>query len=215
MLLNVGILSLPDITTKEAPEEAAEAFAALFELAGVTPAIRLTDTKGRRLRNIEVVRWLNGESEIVALFRESGEQQKARLTLAEPRHVHNLRDRKVQSEAEGLSLTILPSRATFLALTDRPVGDSKLSFGQGSAARGTVAMLDLYPPDGIGLHAYRVRATLPDGQPADWLDEVVIADADGQRVPVPIALNDPIGDWRFEATELFTNKTFRASLKIE
>ncbi len=215
VLLNVGMLSLPDITTPEAPEEAARIFADLFEAAGVTPTIRLTDTRGRRLRNVETVRWLNGNAEIVALFREHGEQQKARVTFAEPKHVHNLRDRRVHPKTDGLSLTIIPSRATFLVLTDRPVGNPTLRFGQGAVARGAVATLHLSAPGGTGLHAFRVRGILPDGQPADWFSKVVVADADGQQLPVPIALNDPVGDWRFEATELFTNKTVKASLKVE
>jgi hypothetical protein len=216
VLLNVGILSLPDITTAEAPEEAAELLAGLFEAAGVTPAVRVTDTKGQRMRDVETVRWLNGNEEIVALFRESGEQQKGRVGLSGKRYVYDLRNRgRARTSADSFATTIVPCRASFFVLTESPVDDPRFGFRNRSAARGTVATYDLSAPDGVGLHALRVRAVRPDGTPAEWFDQVVLADAEGQEVPVPIAFNDPVGAWRFEATDLFTGKTVKASLKVE
>jgi hypothetical protein len=216
VLLNVGILSLPDISTPEAPEAAAELLASLFEAAGVTPQVRLTDTKGRRLRNVETVRWLNGNTEIVTLFRESGEQQKARVALSDRRYVYDLRNRgKGHTSTDSFATTIVPCRAAFFVLAERPVDTPSFGFSNGAAARGTVATLGLSAPDAVGLHAFRVGAILPDGTSAEWLDRVVLAGQEPEEIAVPVALNDPVGDWRFGATDLFTGKTFQVELAVK
>jgi hypothetical protein len=72
----------------------------------------------------------------------------------------------------------------------------------------------LVVPRSSGLHALRIRATTPHGRPADWLDQVVIADRRGAQVPIPIAFNDPPGRWTVAATDLYTENTASATLTV-
>ena len=81
VLLNLTMQSFPAINTTEAPEAAADLLAALFAQAGVKPTV-MTRTKGRRTRNLETIRWRNGELEIVALFRHTGTDERVKVELA-------------------------------------------------------------------------------------------------------------------------------------
>ena len=205
-LLNVTLPSLPALGRAETPEDLADALRALLEAAGVRPEIKLTDADGQRLRNCELIRWRNGRTEIVALFREQGEAQKARLVLPKSLTAYDLRDRRPLGQAPAFTTTVLPCRASFFVLTERPAERPTLSLDPPAVARGQVAKLRIATRDKLGLHAFRLSATLPSGAVAEWVSQVVIAGDDGAQVAFPVAFNDPTGTWQVQATDLYTDK---------
>ena len=70
-------------------------------------------------------------------------------------------------------------------------------------------------PGAPGDQALRLRATTPAGQPADWLDRVLLAGEEGVDIELPLAHNDPVGTWTLQATELFTEQTATAQWQVE
>ena len=214
VLLNFAIASYPALAQADAPEAAADLLAALFAQAGVTPAVR-TLTKGRRTRNLETVRWRNGEIEIVALFRHTGDDERVRVELAEPRWVYDLRCGHALRQRRSFGTKVLGSRPTFLVLTPKRLPRVSMELDKGNVAPGEQPRLRLAVPDASGLHAVRIRAETPDGEPAEWLHQVVIVGAEPKEVALPIALNDPKGKWTIRAIDLFTERAERLTLTVK
>ena len=81
-------------------------------------------------------------------------------------------------------------------------------------ARGDVATVSISVPGATGLHAFRVTAQAGSTD-LDWLDQVVIAGADPVQITIPVAFNDPSGDYKISALELFSNESFEATLRVK
>lgn len=207
VLLNMSMGSFPSLAVEATPEAAAEAIGALFALAQVQPAVTLQDAAGRRLRNVEVTRWRNGETELISVFRHRGVAQPARLTVGEGRRLYDLKQREDLGRRRNYDLEITPYRAMFFAATTRPAEPAVVTVDRETAAPGEVVQATVAFPGADGMRAARLRATLPDGSPAEWLEQTVVADADGVTVPLPVALNDPAGVWTLSATELYGDDT--------
>jgi len=214
VLLNFAMASYPKLDAKDVSEAPADLLGALLQSAGVKPTIR-TRTALRRTRNLETVRWRDGGLQIVALFRHTGEDEKVLVELAKPRWVYDLRHRKTHAGARAFSTRILGSRPTFLVLAPKSLAGVRASLAHDAVARGKRATLRLEVPAAAGLHAVRLRATTPDGKPAEWLHQVVIVGRDPKEITLPIAFNDPEGKWEIRATDLFTEQTERLKLVVK
>jgi len=213
VLLNLAMISYPAPHTDEAPEAAADLLAALFASAGVKPTV-VTTTKGRRTRNLETVRWRNGELEVVALFRHTGADERVRVELAQRRWVRDLRHGATLRSRRSFGTRVLGSRPTFLVLSPGRLARVRATLSKDKVVPGEVARLRLQVPDAAGLHAVRIRAATPDGSPAEWLDRVVIVGAEPVDVALPIAYNDPVGTWSIRAIDLFTDRAERVALSV-
>ncbi len=214
LLLNFPMSAYPRLDLADTPEAAAELFLGLAADAGIGPTIRVL-TNGRRTRNLETVRWRNGAIEIVALFRHTGDDEDVQVELAEPRHVRDLRFRRSFEGVRAFPTKLLGSRPTWLVLSPKPLARVTAELPKPTAKRGEQPALRLQVPDAQGLHAVRLRATTPDGKPAEWLHQVAIVGAEPVEVPLPVAHNDPAGTWGVEAIDLFTNRAERVTLTVE
>jgi hypothetical protein len=110
---------------------------------------------------------------------------------------------------------VIPCRATFFALLPEKAPEPKLTLSETTAVPGDVVTARLSVPGLSGLHALRIRATAPDGSAAEWLNQVVIVGRDGAEVPVPVALNDPAGEWTIRAIDLYTDRAATATLSVK
>ncbi len=212
VLLNFAMLSFPNIALEDAPEEAATLLRELLAAAGVRPAIELTAGE-ERLRNIELVRWRNGDIELMALFREHGEAGRTRVTLPAERYVYDLRRHRALGRVTSFQTRVIPCRATFFALLRDAPARPKMDLPSHASA-GRVVTARLSVPDAAGLHALRIRATTSDGSAADWWDEVVIVGREPVEVELPIAFNDPAGPWTIRAIDLYTERAVRRRLTV-
>ena len=61
----------------------------------------------------------------------------------------------------------------------------------------------------------RIRAVLPDGKPAEWLNRVVIVGKEPKEIPLPIAFNDPPGKWTIRAIDLFAEQPLDLPLTVK
>lgn len=207
VLLNFGIPSAP--SASEGGEsgrgsDMADCLGALFTSAQIVPAVTLKATDGGRLRNVEAVRWRNGDIELLALFRGAGEAEEAHVTLPAARHIYDLRQRRYIGKTATFATQLIPSRATFLALVPEPVGQPKVSVSQ-TIRRGQQATVRVSVRGGKGLHAVCIKAQTPEGRDADWLKQVVMVGPRGADVALPFAFNDPPGKWTVRAIDVYTN----------
>lgn len=214
VLLNFNLGSYPALGNDRTPEAAADLFKQLLAEAEVRPTIAVTKPDGTRTRNLETVRWRNGDTEIVALFREGGQSEEARVALPEPLRVYNLRNHRTLGKLKSFDTRIIACRATFFALAPQPVRAAKVQLSDRVLAQGKLLTATVQVPEAKSLHAVRLNATLPNGQPADWLNTVLIVPPDGASASLPIAYNDPKGRWTLVATELYTDKATTAAFVV-
>jgi len=215
VLLNFTAASLPPLGAADTTAAVADLMLDLIGRAGEhPPAMRLRTADGGRLRNIEVTRWQDGDMQIISFFRQSSAREPMTVHLHGPKHVYDLRNRKYLGRVERFESEIIPCRASFFAITDHRVATPELRI-QSPATRGSVATATLSVPGAEGLHAFHVTAQAPGSNELDWLEQVVIAGAEPVQFPMPLAHNDPTGEYRITAREVFTGDGPTAVVKVK
>ncbi|OPZ27031.1 MAG: Beta-galactosidase trimerization domain protein [Lentisphaerae bacterium ADurb.BinA184] len=209
---------------EETPHAAGALFLDVLAAAGVEPAYRITPYKNnaklRFLGNLEVTRWRNGDYEIVSLFRQTGlrdvngayaQVQLPEAFAAPPAHrfVYDIRHQAtVGQQFPGWYWIsdILPARAAFYVVMKTPCPAPRIEM-PAEVGRGTAPRVRISLPGAGGLHAVKIRVAQPDGTPAEWLDQAVMAGAAPAEFALPMAFNDPPGTWTLTATDVFTRET--------
>ena len=214
LLLNLALATYPKLGVETTPERAASLLRTALEQATVKPALDLCDAQGRRLRNVEVTRWVNGPVQIVSIFRHGGAADQATIRLPQPRVVYDLKGRRSLGKQSSLTVTLTPSRAQFFALAAEPLKPVTLKAAP-AAVRGSVQRVRLATVLPQGRQAVKVTVKLPNGQSADWVARVALVDAQGTTVDVPVAYNDPAGTWSVSATDLYTGQTSTAQFSVK
>ena len=213
VLLNLAMSTYPALSSEATPETAAELWRQTLGTGEVSPAFALTDAAGRRLRDVEVTRWVNGPAQVVSVFRHKGQPQAAELRLPRAMHVYDLKGRKELGRLQKVGLTVTPYRAMFFALSAEPLAPVSVKVSP-SVALGGVQRVRLTSRMPAGQQAVSVQVTLPDGAVADWVDPVAVVDRHGTTVDVPVALNDPTGTWTVRATGLYTARTTTTQFSV-
>ena len=214
VLLNLAMATFPSLSAQATPESAAVVLRTVLGAAQVSPALRLDNAKGERVRNIEITRWRSGPVQIVSLFRHAGQPEPARLTLPQAMYAYDLKQHKNLGKQQAFSLTITPYRAVFLALSPAPLQPATLQ-AAGAVARGGVQQVRVASALPQGQQAVKLTVKLPGGAEADWADQVVVVGKAGATVAVPVAFNDPAGPWTVSATDLYTGQTTSAQFNVK
>lgn len=228
ILLNLAMSSFPTRTSArhlrtwgtdaETPAEVAAFFKNLFATSGVAPAVELLRYKAKKnpyVGNIKMQRWRDGEIEILALHRETGARQQVGVKLPADKHVYDLRDQVYLGPVNWWMNQIIPSRARFFAILPQRSPAFKATM-PAAAELGQVAVLKLSLPGAKGRHPVKLRAALPDGAPADFWQPQVLLDEAEQGIVLPLAVNDPAGEWTITITDLYTRDTeIRLKLRVQ
>ena len=214
VLLNLAMASYPALSAESTSETAARLWRLTLGMGQVSPILGLNDASGRRLRNVEVTRWMNGPVQIVSVFRHKGQPEPATLSLPQAMHAYDLKNRRDLGRLQTISLTITPYRAMFFALSPEPLAPVSLEVSP-SVTPGGVQRVRITSPMPEGQQAVKVQVTLPDGAVADWVDSVAVVDRQGATVNVAVAFNDPTGTWTVNATELYTGRTTTAQFNVK
>ena len=215
ILLNFPLASYPTLAADTTPEGVAEVFMSLLGGVKVAPVVALTNAAGQRLRNVEVTRWTNGDTQIVSIFRHGGLPETAQMSLPGARHVYDLKNHKDLGVIKSLALSITPCRAQFFALTRQAAPVVDLTAEKPVAALGTLQHVRVSVANPTGQQAVKLQVKLPGGAVADWLTKVVVTDRKGVTVDLPIAYNDPQGSWTVTATELLSNRTTNCQFGVK
>ena len=213
ILLNFSADNAFKLHLPETPDATRAFVQTLFGQAGVQPVIGLADETGKRLRHCELIRWRNGGIEIAALFRQGGRKQQVTMTLPGAKHVYDLRSRKGLGEQKAVGTTLIPNRATFFVLCDRPAPVPVVKLGGPTAERGRVVTGSMSVPGAEGLHAFRIRVKVGN-RALEWHDQNVIASVKPVSFVIPLAYNDPAGAYEVSAIDLFTNRPTTARLTV-
>ena len=59
----------------------------------------------------------------------------------------------------------------------------------------------------------RIRAQAGD-RPLDWLDQNIVVGREPRQIEIPVAYNDPPGEYEIRAVDLFTNESVTARLTV-
>ena len=191
ILLNFSVSNAP----------AAPLVKSLLAGAGVAAAIHLESADGSDISGIEITRWQNGGMELLALL--GSVEGEITVNLPEARFIHDLKQGRSLGKASSFSTLVRPHQASFFALWPEVPGSLELHPTSASVARGATLDVAVRMPGAIAKRAVRLTVATPDGCPAPWLDQVLIVDSGKQRFGVPIAHNDPLGEWRLLAYDLF------------
>ena len=183
---------------------AADVIKAVLNAANVKPAFTLLNAASQRLRNTEVTRWWNGQTEIFSVFRHSGTSETATIVFTNSAYLYDIKNHQSLGACSSFNLNLTPCRAQFFARSPQILPAPVVSVQTPIMAPGAVAQAMVSAPVANGQQAVKVRVTLPNGQAADWLDKVIVTSNNGVIVKLPIALNDSCGVWTITATELFT-----------
>ena len=153
--------------------------------------------------------------EIVEAHNSLDVEQPVRVELPAPKQVRRL-GAKDDSNGHTQSFTVQtrPWQRTFVVLTDAPLDSPTLSPTQGIAVRGNPVRFRAAVPGALGLHALKLRVTMPDGSEAPWFDRSVVVGPEGADVQFSVALNEHLGAGTVTITDLYTNKTATAQLVV-
>ncbi|MBM4163660.1 MAG: hypothetical protein FJ222_04375 [Lentisphaerae bacterium] len=203
-------------STETTPPAVWNAFRRLLGQAGVTPVVDLCQFKGPKvLGNVKLQRWRNGEMQLVAVFRETGEQIRAHFIAGRgtTNWVYDLRNDMAVGKVDtgwfggDFVMDVIPSRATFFALMPRELPRPNLELTSSKVSPGETAILRLNVPEAAGLHALKLTVARPDGTPADYWEQVAIVGREPKEVQLPVAFNDPAGEYALTVRDLFDRKT--------
>jgi len=136
------------------------------------------------------------------------------VDLPAERFVYDLRQRESLGRVKSFTTPLRAHRASFFALLPGPVPAPTLALDRKSATRGTAVTAMVGIPQAAGLHALQLYVTTPDGKPADWLRQVVFVGDKPASVDLPIAHNDPIGDWSIRVIDLYSDFAVTTTLTV-
>jgi hypothetical protein len=222
------------------PLESAFLAEALRSLAGINPYVVIRKDDGSAAQEVEITRWVNGENNIVSLFEQGGENKTVTVSLPKSAYVYDLRHEKSLGLVKEFKTEVMPNRASFFVVMTREAPTIKVQISQ-KGQRGKVIKAFLSIPDVKSAQpvAVTVRFSLTstgeqpgsgeffpqqgypwvaggrDNKKLELSKSVVVIGDEPAAVEIPIAFNDPTGDYEFSVTELFSHETITKELTIQ
>lgn len=184
----------------------------LLAAAGARPPISLQTRDGKDVSDIEITRWKDGDTELVALLGHY--EGEVTVTLPDKRHVYDIKTGASMGDCTEFVCAVRPNRASFFALL--PAATSpELTLASPTAARGTVVNARIRIVGADGKHVVRIEATTPSGERAQWLERSRVVGVRRESTPLPFAHNDPVGEWTIRATDLLTHAVATTTITVE
>ena len=206
---------------------------ALFERAGVRPAVEVLSADGKRLAQAQVVRYRFGGAEVLAVVKENvaveravgqdgvtvysdaglGRVARQEITIKLPRkfYVNDVRASKSLGHTDTVRTSVVVGDAVVLGLNPSA---STVSL-RGPAA----AKLGEHPEFSVastkqGPSLVRVEVLAPDGSPVRAYARNLLLAGGRADVALPSALNDPAGEYTLRATDVMTGASAAAKVRI-
>jgi hypothetical protein len=181
---------------------------------GVQPAVRVTDTAGKPLPRVKLVRLTRGPALFVGLMRGDFNDVEeteafAQVHFPDSRHLYDMRQKRYLGQARDPVLPLRTCRAEFLAALPYTVAEVRVQAactqgltGRTLACKGTVLGADAMPvPD---CHAVTVRVFGPAGVERPHYFRKALTQNGVFEVNLALALNDPAGLWTLAAEDVAT-----------
>src|ERR1043165_311856 len=207
---------------------------AIFNQAGVPPAVEVTSPDGQPIAQAQIARYRFGNAEILAIVKENvavagvvgqdgvttyndanlGQVAKQELTIKLPRksNVTDVRTGKKLGFTDVVHSSILIGDALILALTP-DTNELKLA-GDGAAHRGDHVAFNLTSTTSdtalVRCHVYA-----PDGSRLPIYSSNVLVQHGRGTFTLPFALNDTPGKYVIRVTDVATGATVGKSIKLK
>ncbi|MGD0094267.1 MAG: alpha-amylase family protein, partial [Planctomycetota bacterium] len=168
---------------------------------------------GAWVPGLEAARFDDGEAKYFGVVRrklfDAGDAKPGRLRPHFPSaaHVYDMREGRYLGNVDHLDLTVAPSSAKLFALLPYRVEKLTVALDKPAVRAGeTVTVSVAVVSDGkpAGRHVIHLEAQRPDGQSAMYLSQCAEAKAGQARLAVPLAINEPAGEWQLRLTDAAT-----------
>jgi len=203
--------------------------ATLIDEAGVESSVALSTPSGEPISDVETYLFRNGETSIVAMLRDfpltasngtsSGtdpsDEEPVEVKLPGTFFLYDLREKKALGQVNRFALALNAVEPVIFALSRTPLpapvvaGPEQLHPGEtaalhltlaGAAAGARVVLhVEVRDPSGKEVPHYSGNVVAPGGT-GEWL--------------LPLALNDPVGNWRVRVTDLLSGRTATLVLRV-
>jgi hypothetical protein len=176
--------------------------------AGLTAVVRVARADGSPYLDAEVVRYAQGPATYVGVLPSAApggsitkeDTERVALDFGSQAHVYDLRARKYMGQVSKVETELTRSVARVFALMPAKVEPVQVEIAGKVTREGGVPLV-LSTADTSCDHVAHVAVVRPGNKPV-WLYErdVILTKGRGEWT-VPLALNDPAGAWRIEASD--------------
>jgi hypothetical protein len=137
-----------------------------------------------------------------------------KLKLPAPMYVVDSRTGKASGVKEFIGVTVGPYEPVILSLSRAPFPKLDL-FAPATAKRGATAEIGISAGAAPAeVHIYHVNVFNPQGTRLPHYTENLIASRGHARKLLPLALNDPAGEWKIRVRDAFTGETKELALAV-
>ncbi len=185
----------------------------LLAACGVDPVVKVAMPDGQPLRDIEITRWANGDSALLALFGTYDGEVVVQLPAVQ--NIYDLKQHKGLGAMSSFATRLRANRASFFALHSDPIPLPVVSVSRNPVQRGGELMLSVQLPEARYGDPVQVNLIDPDGDPAAWFAKTVVVGENPVSVPIAFALNDPPGDWIVRVADLLSAHTSEANVHVQ
>lgn len=192
------------------PSAAVGPLARLFGAAGVTPRIPITHPNGDAVGDVETYVFSQGATTIIGLLRDlpptgflsvfgAPSEEEIVLKLPQPAFIYNVRSGTLVARSDILRIKLGLFEPTLLTLSSVPLappaikGPQRIALGETAdfdfttGGESSILHVEVFDPKGKSIRSYSGNLIATNGRGSKSL---------------PIALNDPEGNWQIRATDL-------------
>ena len=205
ILLNAEMKSLPALVSSGTPKG---------KFWGFDPVVKLARLDGTRPDDVDVTRWQDGKMEIVSVLSRGKMAEKMALSFPGSKYVYDLRAGKSYGPCQRCTATILPDRASFFILVDRAEAAPQLRLASSTVLLGQTLHAELSVPGAQGVHALQVRVDA-GGRHLAWQDQTLTVGAKPVSLELPVAYNDPAGEYRITVRDLFSGAKQISAVSVQ
>ena len=205
----------------------------LFRSAGVAPEFAVTGTGGNTVVGVETHVFANGGVSVITLmsnpllrvdelgppdFRSNKRFEtpaKVKLTLPYSMYVYDSRTGKALGQKREIELTVGPYEPVILSASAAPLPKLAVA-APATAKRGEIVEIGLAAMKSPAeTHVFHVDVIDPTGVRVDHYSGNLIAGSGRASKLIPLAVGDPVGEWKVRVRDAFTGETKEIALAVE
>ncbi|MDQ6665621.1 MAG: hypothetical protein M3Z23_14665, partial [Acidobacteriota bacterium] len=208
----------------------------LFRSNRIAPEFAVTDASGNPVVGIETHVFRNGGVSIVTLmsnpllrvdelgppdFRSNKRFEtpvKVTVKLPAARYIYDSRTGKSFGQKQSVDVTVGPYEPVIFAVSSTPLPKLNI-FAPAAAKLGSIVEIGIgsgttHEATPAANHVYHVEVVNPQGARVPHYTENLIASRGHARKLLPLALNDPAGEWKIRIRDAFTGETKETALAV-
>ena len=190
------------------------AFRELLTQHAIPPEATISSTDNTGHVGLETIVYRAADARYIGVINRGSAVREA-LELKTPGVVYDLRERRCLGQTGNIALELASGDVAFFAVYPAALPDARLK----PVSEGTLGTSVVFP--GVLEDAVQTRRVLrltvrqPDGRERSEYAKVLEAVTGVPcQFDLPLALNDPVGEWRVEATDVITGKKQSMTLDV-